>query len=381
MPDLNDLHREHGPEAVRAAFDGAAPYKPEHPPPLIQSSAQFVASFTPPDYLIDGVLQRGFMYSFTGRTGSGKTAIALLIAASVALGRAIGPYAVERGRVLYLAGENDIDVRMRWIGLAEHLGFDSTRIDVHFTTGTFKISGLMETVRKEVNALGGVTLVVVDTSAVFFEGKDINDNTQQIEHLKRLRALTELPGSPCVLVLCHPVKNASDDQLIPYGGGAQINEVDGNLTCRKQDTTSEVHWLGKFRGPDFAPVSFQLLPIASPDLVDSKGRNIPTVVARHLSEADKQDLDLAARTRQDALLAAIAEQPGASLNDLARSLGWFRPNGEPYKMLVTRTLDPLKAAKLVQVDRNGPTLTDKGEKALKSACYGRSAVSPSVGTA
>src|SRR5262249_18255816 len=159
-----------------------------------------------------------------------------------------------------------------WIGLAGHLPFDATSIDVHFTTGTFKISALMETIRKEVTALGGVTLVIVDTSAVFFEGKDINDNTQQIEHLKRLRELTKLPNAPCLLVLTHPIKNATDDQLIPYGGGAQLNEVDGNLTIRRQDTTSEVHWLGKFRGPDFAPVSFQLLSIVNPDLVDSKGR-------------------------------------------------------------------------------------------------------------
>src|SRR5262249_42513371 len=160
---------------------------------------------------IDGVLQRGFVYSFTGKTGSGKTAIALLIAASVAPGRPIGAYNVEQGRALYFAGENDIDTRMRWIGMAEHLGFDAGGIGVHFIPGKFQISALMQKVRKEVEALGGVALVVVDTSAVFFEGRDANDNVQMGEHARRLRELAALPGQPCVLVLCHPVKNAADD--------------------------------------------------------------------------------------------------------------------------------------------------------------------------
>ena len=53
---------------------------------LIQSSGEFVKDFTPPDYLIDGLLQRHFIYSLTGPTGSGKTAMALRLGMHVALG-------------------------------------------------------------------------------------------------------------------------------------------------------------------------------------------------------------------------------------------------------------------------------------------------------
>ena len=48
---------------------------------LIQSSVEFVAGFQPPDYLVDGLLQRRFIYSFTAKTGGGKTSIMLLLAA------------------------------------------------------------------------------------------------------------------------------------------------------------------------------------------------------------------------------------------------------------------------------------------------------------
>ena len=73
--------------------------------------------------------------SFTGKTGSGKTAVVLLIAASVALGRKIGDIDVEQGRVLYFAGANPDDVRMRWIAMSQQLDFDATTIDVYFIPG------------------------------------------------------------------------------------------------------------------------------------------------------------------------------------------------------------------------------------------------------
>ena len=85
------------------------------------------------------------------------------------------------------------------------------------------------------------------------------------------RTLANLPGEPCVLVMCHPIKNATQDNLLPRGGGAFLAEVDGNLTCWKTGSLINLYWQGKFRGPDFAPVSFQLEGVTSSHLRDSKG--------------------------------------------------------------------------------------------------------------
>jgi AAA domain-containing protein len=352
----------------------------ERPAPLIMSSAKFVEGFVPPDYLIDGMLQRGFIYSFTGKTGSGKTAVALLIAASVSLGLPIGSYTVEKGRALYFAGENDIDVRMRWIAMADQMSFDIDAIETDFIPGPFKLSTLSERIKKEVEGRGGVSLVVIDTSAAFFEGDQANDNVQQGTHARRLRGLTKLAGSPCIIVATHPVKNAADDNLIPYGGGAFLNEMDGNLTCKGKDGAAELHWQGKFRGPDFAPATFQLRTVTKPGLVDSKGRLLPTVIAGQLTEADQQQLQTAERLREDKLLIAIATTPGASLASLAKSLGWFMKNGEPYKMMVKRTAESLSKSKLVQFDRGALVPTDKGQKAIDKLCYGSEPTSNSFGT-
>jgi hypothetical protein len=371
--DANDVLREQGPDALRELIDGAEVCRMNgHTEPplsdqkaLIQSSAQFVDGFVAPEYLIDGILQRRFIYSATGRTGGGKTAILLTTAAHVGLGRAIGNYTVAQGRALIFAGENPDDVRMRWIGLSQNMHFDIDAIDVHFIPGTFKISQLIERVRSEVKALGGVALVVVDTSAAFFEGEDENSNVHQGTHARRLRGLVNLPGGPCVIVACHPTKNAGDDNLIPRGGGAFIAEMDGNLTATKDDMAVSLHWQGKFRGPDFAPVTFMLRTVTHERLKDAAGRLIPTVIAEHLSQAGQDELAGVTRSNENRLLTVLADNDRASYVDLARLLGWFMKNGEPYKVMVGRMLKKLEKYKLVAIERDGPTITEKGRKAIK----------------
>ena len=274
----------------------------ERADPLLQTSSRFVSGFVPPDYLWDGVLQRRFCYSFTAQTGAGKTAVALLLAASAALGLVLGGRQVERGRVLYFAGENPDDVRMRWIAMAEHMSFDIDTIDVHFIPGVFSIDALGAKVRAEVDRLGGGALVIVDTSAAYFPGDAENDNVQLGAHARRMRKLTTLPGGPTVLVNCHPVKNAAADNMLPRGGGAFLAEVDGNLTGVRNETLTTVHWQGKFRGPDFERIPFEMCPVTAARLKDSKGRNVPTVIAKALSDAEQQERAAAIQSNEDAVL-------------------------------------------------------------------------------
>jgi hypothetical protein len=77
-----------------------------------------------------------------------------------------------------------------------------------------------------------------------------------------------------VIANCHPVKNASSDNLVPAGGGNFLNQVDGNLTAAKDESTTELHWQGTFAGVDFAPMFFQLQTVTHERLKDSRGRSI-----------------------------------------------------------------------------------------------------------
>jgi AAA domain len=336
--------------------------------PLIKSSKQLVADFTPPDYLVDGLLQEGFLYSLTGATGAGKTAITLRLAASVALGIIFANRETKKKCVLYLAAENPADVRMRWIALSQQMHFDHDSIKVFFVEGGFKISQMAAKLKQEAERIGGkFGLVVIDAGPVFYEGDDENNRTQQGKHAAMLRDLIDIiPGKPAVLANVHPVKNASPDNLLPAGGGSFLNQVDGNLTAVKTDSTTELHWQGKYRGVEFAPMYFMLKTVTHERLKDSKGRPIPTVISEWISDRAKEEIATQRVNDEDRILTLIEADPKASQAMLATRMGWKLFSGEPHKTKVSRCIKALKDAKLIKITRGGNfRLTDEGRAALK----------------
>jgi hypothetical protein len=335
----------------------------------ILSKPDFIGGFVPPDYLLDGILQRRFVYSLTAQTGHGKTALALLIAGQVGGScpkAALGRHAAEKGQVVYFAGENPDDLRMRVIGDEALCKDDNARI--WFIPGTFSIEAMREKIETEVNRVGGVDLVIVDTSAAYFNGKDELSNTEMGAHARMLRTLTTLPGGPCVLVLCHPVKHVTDpSQLLPRGGGAFLAEVDGNLTLWKHDgVLLDLHHSDKLRGPGFEPISLRLETITTTRLMDKKGRLIPTVRAVWISDAETERETIHARGDEDALLQCLLI-PEQSIADLALACNWLTSSGDPYKSKVQRVLKRLEKDKLVTTKRGVAALTETGKTAANAS--------------
>jgi len=353
-------------EAVRPL---PLPAKVPTPDNLILSSAEFVAGFVPPDYLIDDLLQRRYVYAMTAPTGTGKTCIALRMAAHVALGLKLAGMEVEKGRVLYFAGENPDDVRTRWIKQCEELEQNPDEMDVFFLPGAPSISD--KEIRKRIDAEaaehGPFSLVIIDTSAAYFRGDDENSNAQLAAHARMMRSFVGLPGGPTILVTCHPTKNPDPGNLLPRGGGAFLNEVDGNLVCLKEPgsmvVTLDTH--GKFRGPEFEPFSFKLVSGISEKLKDTKGRSVWTVTAEPITQDDKLALEDTGRDRQNELLCMMKSRASLSLSELAEALRWFYKNGGPNTSLVHRMMVKLAKDKLVGMKRDHYELTKKGREAAE----------------
>jgi hypothetical protein len=344
------------------------------------SEQQMLEKFEPPDWLIDGMLQRRFIYAVTGQTGHAKTAIALLLAKLVARGGELAGHNVEQGSVGYLVGENPDDVRMRLMGinsLRDVARVAMTEPDpIYYINGTFDISVHYGEVRAEFGKRGGIDLLIVDTSAAYFCFPDENSNTDIGKHARMLRKLTELPGEPCVLVLCHPVKYVTDvEHLLPRGGGAFLNEMDGNLTVRRLgdavSTLIELHH-NKIRGAGFEPISFRLERITCEKLLDTKGRLIPTVRAMPISRADAEtEAGRADDVDDDALCAMLAE-PGLTLAQIAQACGWYFPSGEPAISKVQKALERLGNDKLAKKRRRGKwELTEIGKQEARKAAMKR----------
>ena len=146
------------------------------------SKAAFLADYTPPDWLLDGILQRRFVYALTAKTGDGKTAVALLIAEAIAArdrrDAFVGPHAVDKGNVIYFAGENPDDLRNRMIASDAKSGRDCSRDRISVIPGTFSIEAMRAECEAKAASLpeGKIDAIIVDTSAAYFVGDDENNN-------------------------------------------------------------------------------------------------------------------------------------------------------------------------------------------------------------
>jgi AAA domain len=374
VPDpIEDDDHHPGPDAPDPKPNGQANGKGTESTFVIYSKADFVKGFHAPSYLIEGMLQRRFIYSITGATGHAKTAIALLICELVSSpepNAMLLGHRVRKGRVVYFVGENPDDVRMRVIGADSRRPGDPLQDWISFIPGVFDIDKMFEKLEAEIERLPGpIDLVVVDTSAAYFLGNEELSNTQMGAHARVLRRLTTLPGGPCVLVLCHPIKHAVEpSQLVPRGGGAFLAEIDGNLTAWKATDMIVLHHT-KMRGPGFEPLSFELETIRTDKLADADGRLLPTVRVVPITESEEEKQAYKQRTEEDRLLTEMLKLSGQSVADLARACGFLLGSGEPHKSKVQRMLAALaKKPKPAFTDSNRDKweLTEKGKAAARA---------------
>jgi hypothetical protein len=370
--DANDIARLDGVDVLRDVLDNAAPLDPTGSVPgrIVLTLPEFLATRKPPDYLVDGLFKGAFLYAVTAMTGAGKTAVALLLSVVVADPKRrwkFGPHEARHGRVVYVTCENPEDVKERLIGMSDRMGFDPEEFAKTFLV-IDRVNDLgkeMERIRRDVAAFGKVDLVVLDTSAALFVGKDENDSIQMLNHARAQRALCELPGSPCVIALNHPIKHAtSPEHLLPRGGGGYLNEIDGNFTLWAHDERlTDLYWTGKLRGQHFEKITFRLVTINTPKLVDSRGRAMPTVMAEAGTSEDIAESEAKARFQENQRLKAMAAKPGASLSELALACEWFLSDSTPYKSLVQRVMGRLLRDKLVKKSGRDYELTSAGRAA------------------
>lgn len=325
---------------------------------VIQSSAEFVGEWSPKPFLLKPIIEVGRFYTLTGPTGTGKTAIALLIAQHIAQGDEMAGRRVQRAPVLFLAGENHEDVRTRWLTMLKMDGINPDHIDVNFVGGRFSIEGHFTTVKEHMEA-NATKLVIVDTLQAFFDGDDSNSNEQMKAMAHTLRRIANL--GPAVLVPAHPIKAATKDRNVPYGGGALLNEVDGNLSLWGDPEAVQLSWCGKFRG-SFEPVDFALDVVEMPGVVDPDGDPIKTVKARTLGklevEMKAQQADQMARR----LLFVILDHKGLSARKIGAEYARKYPGDAASPNTVLRRVQALTSEGLVERILGGLHLTTKGKK-------------------
>jgi AAA domain len=205
----------------------------------------FLRSYIPLSYVIDGVLPSGYLYGITAKPGGGKTAFLITAMLAVITGRtSVLGFAVRKGRVAYIAKENPFDIKMKIAVNCYRHNVDWETLDASlfvFDGRDEMPEAIAAALKADAEANGEFALVNYDTFQAGFAATGsgaFNENEDVLRFVLRLRPLTEVPGKPAVLVAFHPTKNADEEKLIPYGGGSTYNEIDGNLTLWEEQGKS-----------------------------------------------------------------------------------------------------------------------------------------------
>lgn len=327
----------------------------------IEPAGVFCRRWQPPAYIVDGVLPRGRVQALTAFTGHCKTTTAIYLAICVATGRPFGHYETEQGSVLILAGENPDLVSGQFSAACHALNVEPDDVPVFFHYGRFHVTQHLESLKREAGKIFNLNLIIADTHQAFFEGDNDNDNIQALAAAEKWRPLTALPTRPTVLIPCHPSgKKPERDNLVPRGGSAFMNEIDGNLSLWRKDDHVTLHWHGKHRGPSFEPLDLKLDLLKSPEITDSKGRLIAMPVIRPLMTteriaAERQSIDTDLKVLQ-----ILRADPTTTVRALGEKI-------EKSKSRAQEIINKLKSEGLIYRHARKWKLTTAGNEVLKDA--------------
>ncbi|WP_209599401.1 AAA family ATPase [Ruegeria sp. HKCCSP351] len=287
------------------------------------SAAQFTDGYEPFDYLLDGVLQTGRVQALTGFTGHAKTTTALHLAIAVARGAQFCGHDTLQGSVYFLAGENHDNTRVQYLAACHAQEIDPAKLPIYWHEGPFNVQQDGWQIIADVAGIDDLRLIIGDTHQAFFQGDSDNDNMQMLEAARQWRPLTQqIPSRPTVIIPTHPSGKTADRQnLVPRGGGAFLNEIDGNLTTWKDpsDPFIRIHWQGKHRGPDFKPMTFELELYNDSKVADAKGRPLQVPVLTETTEGKVTDKEAAGRVAELRILTHLSVYPDSSYRKVAEA--------------------------------------------------------------
>ena len=173
-------------------------------------TAGTIARREPNDWFIKGLLPKADLVVLYGASGSGKTFVALDLAAAIARGVAWRDLRTKKARVLYIAAEGGGSVGKRFEAYARHHDINASDLDIGVITvpPNFMAKDDIGELVASITASGGVDLIIVDTYAQVTPGSNENSGEDMGLALANARSLTEAAGAT-VLLVHHSGKDAS----------------------------------------------------------------------------------------------------------------------------------------------------------------------------
>ena len=235
---------------------------------------------TPPKWIVEDYLEENSLSVIFGDPGSGKTFIALSLAASVANGRPWYNQSVKQGSVFYIAGEGYSGISRRlaaWSKYHEcpldHAPLFISERPAQFLDRANAIS-VAETINELAAKHGSPKLVVIDTLARNFG----NGNENQTEDMSAFIAIIDryirIPFNCCILIVHHTGHNDKDRAR---GSIALKGAADSEYNIEKQKDILTMTTTKMKDAEILDPLSF-LFKSLEIGIVDEKNREVTSAV-------------------------------------------------------------------------------------------------------
>lgn len=312
---LYERAAKHGWDRIAEAYFGIKDPTAEPAPPqphrsgfrLIQASD---LKLTPPEYLIDDIIETGTLGVIFGAPSAWKSFMAVHMAACIATGTPFFGHGVQQGPVIYLAGEGQAGLARRAAAWEAGTGVSLKDAPLFFSNMTARMLDAAHTqeIAEAVDAIialhGVPRIVFVDTTAKAMVGGDENNTADMTRLLASAEAMQRrYPG--CVIQLVHHTGVADPRRL--RGSSALKGGVDTEFLMTKEDGVSAFENLKMKDGPMAPTMYFKAEEIILGQT--SKGKDFGSLTLRQVQEPAKvkkvsKTMQLGIDTFMEALRAA-----------------------------------------------------------------------------
>lgn len=251
-------------------------------------SAATLGNAPPVEWWIKGVIPRADLFMIYGASGSGKSFVAIDMAAHIALGLPWRGLRVEKGRVVIIAAEGAGGYGARFKAWCLQYGYDLEELDVGVITvpPNFMEREDISDLVASIKLLGDVGLIFVDTLAQVTPGANENSSEDMGLALANCRVLGAATGAS-VGIVHHSGKDLTRGARGWSGARAA---VDAEIEVSKPDDGSPrmIRITKQKDGADNGKFAFKLMVV--PVGVDRYGEEvsscvaIPTEVQEHRGE-------------------------------------------------------------------------------------------------
>ena len=349
----------------QAPIDGGFTQTPDRVFKLVRASE---LEYREPEFIIKGLIETESLAQIFGESGSGKSFIALDIAACIASGTPFHGHEVKQGAVIYIAGEGHNALKRRllaWERLSE-ISLDHAPLFLSMAAAQFldaaSAQAVADAVDQVVRTEGPPALIIVDTLARNFGPGDENATKDMSNFVAAMDRLKGRHG--CTLILVHHTGHSDKDR--GRGSAALKAALDAEFRVEK---TEDIIALINTKMKDAAPpleMYFRLETVVLDPAVDGA---VVTSAALIKEERERQSKKQRLSVSERLVLAAFrcAAPISGRLDAEGNFEGLHLEDWRPvfYQMSTADNADSKRKA----FNRARKDLTNKGELSVKDDLY------------